>query len=107
MTQGPEPVSEYHLAPEMKQVRCEIVFLGKVQGVGFRATTRAIAQPLRITGWVRNEPDGSVRLVAEGPDEDIRALLSTLDDTMGQLIHTRTDSFSTPTGEFEAFEIRR
>ncbi len=91
----------------MSETRADILFNGRVQGVGFRATTHHIAQTLRITGWVRNEPDGSVRLVAEGPEQDVLALLSTLNDTKGHLIHSRVDTFSTPTGEFESFEIRR
>lgn len=91
----------------MNRTRCETVFQGKVQGVGFRAATHRIAQSLRITGWVRNEPDGSVRMVAEGPEEDIRALLDRLNDTMGHLIHNRTDNFSTWTGAFSGFETRR
>lgn len=91
----------------MSQTRCEVVFRGRVQGVGFRAQAHRAAQPLRIVGWVRNEPDGSVRLVVEGPDEDVRAMLRTINDTMGHLIHSRTDNFSTPTGEFKTFETRR
>lgn len=41
-------------------------FTGRVQGVGFRATTQAIASRLGLTGWVRNEPDGSVLMEAQG-----------------------------------------
>ncbi len=40
---------------------------GLVQGVSYRANTRAQAQRLGLTGWVRNVADGSVELVAEGP----------------------------------------
>ena len=39
---------------------------GRVQGVGFRRYVRGWARKLSLTGWVRNEPDGTVRLVAEG-----------------------------------------
>lgn len=91
----------------MSDLRCQTEFSGRVQGVGFRATAQGIAQTLRITGWVRNEPDGSVRLVAEGPEQDIRALLDHINDSMGHLIHRQADTFSTSLGEFEQFEIRR
>lgn len=91
----------------MSNTRCESVFTGRVQGVGFRATTRRLARPLRITGFVRNQPDGSVYLVAEGPTEEIHKLHSTITDTIGHLIHSRTDRFSTPTDEFTDFDIRR
>ncbi len=39
---------------------------GRVQGVGFRAFVYAIAQNYPIRGWVRNAPDGSVEVVAQG-----------------------------------------
>jgi len=40
---------------------------GRVQGVNFRAATQREAQRLRLAGWVRNRPDGSVEVLAEGP----------------------------------------
>ena len=49
---------------------------GRVQGVGFREFTRARALDLGLTGWVRNEEDGSVRLHAEGSPEAVEALLA-------------------------------
>lgn len=54
--------------------RLELRVRGRVQGVAFRAYARTRARQLGLVGWVRNEPDGSVRLVAEGPDEALRAL---------------------------------
>ena len=46
--------------------RAEAVVRGTVQGVGFRRYVRKWARALDLDGWVRNEPDGTVRLVAEG-----------------------------------------
>ena len=46
--------------------RLAAVVSGRVQGVGFRRYVRGWARKLGLTGWVRNEPDGTVRLVAEG-----------------------------------------
>ena len=46
--------------------RAEAVVRGTVQGVGFRRCVRKWARALDLDGWVRNEPDGTVRLVAEG-----------------------------------------
>lgn len=48
--------------------RCEIIFRGHVQGVGFRCTARGFAEELGIVGWVRNLPDGAVQMVAEGEE---------------------------------------
>jgi acylphosphatase len=49
---------------------------GRVQGVSFRWCTREQAQRLGVAGWVRNEPDGSVLLHAEGDDEAVDALVA-------------------------------
>lgn len=46
----------------------EIRVVGKVQGVSFRAATRAKALSLGIVGWVRNNTDGSVHIRIEGEE---------------------------------------
>jgi acylphosphatase len=51
---------------------------GRVQGVGFRATTVDVARRLGLRGWVRNLADGDVELEAEGPAADIESLLAFL-----------------------------
>lgn len=53
-----------------------VVFRGRVQGVGFRATVRSIARDHDVAGWVRNEPDGSVRLEVEGASHAIDGLVA-------------------------------
>ncbi len=47
---------------------------GRVQGVGFRRYVQRWAAKLALDGWVRNEPDGTVRLVAEGTPEALDRL---------------------------------
>jgi acylphosphatase len=47
---------------------------GRVQGVGFRYYTRHAASRIGITGWVRNEPDGSVTIHAEGTADQLRRM---------------------------------
>ncbi|MGH8628208.1 MAG: acylphosphatase [Gammaproteobacteria bacterium] len=47
---------------------------GWVQGVYFRATTRERALALRLTGWVRNRPDGSVEVLACGEEAKLAEL---------------------------------
>jgi len=44
----------------MSQVALRVRVTGQVQGVFFRAWTRDKANELGVTGWVRNNPDGSV-----------------------------------------------
>lgn len=48
---------------------------GVVQGVFFRASTKTEADSLRIVGIVRNEPDGSVYVEAEGEEEDLQSFV--------------------------------
>jgi acylphosphatase len=56
--------------------RVHAIVSGRVQGVSFRATTCHEARRLRLVGWVRNLSDGTVELEAEGPDEQVAALLA-------------------------------
>jgi acylphosphatase len=51
------------------KVRCRLRVEGRVQGVGFRAWTVWRGRELGLRGWVRNLPDGSVELEAEGEAE--------------------------------------
>jgi len=48
-----------------------IIFTGRVQGVGFRFTARRAASRRQLTGYVRNMPNGSVEMLAQGRSEDI------------------------------------
>ncbi len=53
---------------------------GRVQMVGFRYSARQKAAELKLTGWVRNEPDGSVSVCAEGS----RAALEMMEEWLHQ-----------------------
>ena len=88
-------------------MRVCVRFVGRVQGVGFRATTRQIARGLGATGWVRNEPDGSVLAELQGSAESVaEALLGVRERFVRNLI--AEDSFAIPdiAGEHD-FEVRR
>lgn len=63
--------------------RRRVAFRGRVQGVGFRATCVSIARGYPLTGWVRNEPDGSVRLEAQGAAADLDRFVGEILRTMG------------------------
>jgi len=60
--------------------RLEATVHGVVQGVGFRWFVVREAQALELSGWVANDPDGSVRVVAEGPPSDLARLLVLLEE---------------------------
>lgn len=51
-------------------------FEGRVQGVGFRCQTTAVAKGFEVTGTVKNLPDGRVHLFAEGDESEVRAFQS-------------------------------
>lgn len=53
---------------------------GRVQGVGFRWWTRRQADLLGVTGTVRNEPDGSVAIVAAGDEATLRSFRTLLEE---------------------------
>ena len=59
----------------MTVVRARATVHGRVQGVWFRDTCERVARSLGVKGWVRNLPDGSVQVVAEGEREVVDALL--------------------------------
>ena len=62
----------------MKTSQIRAIVRGRVQGVYFRASTREEALRLGVSGYARNLPDGSVEVVAEGSEEEVRALLDYL-----------------------------
>ena len=51
---------------------------GRVQGVGFRAAAVRQAHLLGVTGWVRNDPDGSVEVLLQGGHDRVDRMLSWL-----------------------------
>lgn len=60
----------------MTEKRAHVRVRGRVQGVFFRTEARHRARSLGVTGWVRNEPDGSVEAVLEGDGERVDLLVS-------------------------------
>ncbi len=52
--------------------------VGRVQGVGFRAWTRATAEATGVAGWVRNEPDGAVLALFVGDPADVSRMVDAL-----------------------------
>ena len=61
-------------------IRRAFTFYGQVQGVGFRYTARHLADRFSLTGWVRNEYDGSVSMELQGTALDISSMLHSLED---------------------------
>jgi acylphosphatase len=56
-------------------VVCRLIIRGRVQGVGFRAWTEAMADERGLEGWVRNRRDGSVEAVFAGAQSTVLAMI--------------------------------
>lgn len=80
---------------------------GRVQGVGFRHFTQTRAGRLDVDGWVRNEPDGSVRLEAEGATDALESLLDAVREgpRSARVDEVEVD-WAASTGEFNTFKVR-
>lgn len=81
-----------------------IRFEGRVQGVGFRARTRRVAQRFSVTGDVRNLPDGAVDLHVEGTESEVNAFLEAHQEALGHLIRATTSADAQPRGD-KTFEV--
>ena len=90
-----------------EKIRAHIFIQGMVQGVFFRAKTRQKAKELRLTGWVKNLPDGRVEAVFEGEKEKVEQMIEW---TQKGPLFSRVDDvkvdFEEYKGGFENFEIR-
>lgn len=62
----------------MKIIRKRYIFTGWVQGVGFRYSAKYLAERMDITGWVRNEWDGSVVMEAQGSEQALSEFVDKL-----------------------------
>lgn len=93
--------------PAPARRRLEAVVRGRVQGVGFRYFVLREASALGLDGWVANQGDGSVRCVAEGPDDALEALLARVrDGPAGAHVRGVEVAWRAPGGEGPGFRIR-
>ncbi len=82
----------------------DILFSGRVQGVGFRFTAQRFAVDLGLTGWIQNWPTGDVALYAEGESERIKDLVEKLRSHFSiQDVKTTEGPFS---GLYTSFDVR-
>jgi acylphosphatase len=92
----------------MSRERLQILYSGRVQGVGFRYTTKSLACGFDVTGTVRNLPDGRVELVAEGSRAELEGFRRAVQDSeVGPFIRHETAEWAAAKNEFRGFEIVR
>lgn len=89
----------------MAEIRKHIVFYGRVQGVGFRYTAKYLAQSMELTGWVRNEWDGTVTMEVQGRETLINKLLVGLNNNRFITIEWM-DAKEIPLEDERSFSVR-
>lgn len=92
--------------PESPRVRRRVVYHGRVQGVFFRATARDLARGFRVTGFVRNLPDGTVELEVQGSADEVERFLSRVRARYREHIRHTDESTLPPRDDEVAFDIR-
>ena len=70
----------------MNQAARHIIFIGQVQGVGFRFTALDVANRYQLTGLVRNLPNGFVEMIAQGPSDDIDNCVRDIEESFSSYI---------------------
>ncbi len=88
--------------------RADVVVMGLVQGVFYRASAQQEAMRLGLVGEVRNLPDGSVEIIAEGPKETVEELIAWCrrGPPAARVEHVRV-RWSAARGEFRTFMVTR
>ena len=76
-----------------QRVRKQLLYEGRVQGVGFRITTRRLASGFPVSGFVRNLSDGRVELVVEGDEVSVQSFLAAISREFADMV---TNIESTP-----------
>jgi acylphosphatase len=87
--------------------RVQVIVRGRVQGVYFRASARDRARQLGLSGWVRNCPDGSVEILAEGDKARLeRFMVWCHGGPPGAVVTDLDIKWQEANGEFAGFVIK-
>ena len=80
---------------------------GRVQGVSFRFYVKQKADELHLTGFVKNNPDSSVEIIAEGPRAELEKLAEwAAKGPEFSTVEQCETAWGQTSGEFSSFEIR-
>ena len=90
----------------MPEITEQILFSGKVQGVGFRWTTERIVSGLPVRGFVRNLPDRRVEIIVAGTTGSIQQLIDALHERFGSGITDVQRTKLEESNDFVGFEVR-
>jgi acylphosphatase len=82
-----------------------IIFIGRVQGVGFRFTAHRMASRHQLTGFVRNLFDGTVEMLVQGSAEDIADCIRDIKEYFGGYIREASIEEIPPDPKYTDFKI--
>lgn len=86
--------------------RLHLKIEGTIQGVFFREKTKEKAAELELTGWIKNNADGSVEAVFEGDSENLKKMLAFCrEGPPDAVVDTIEEEWEDATGEFYTFDI--
>jgi acylphosphatase len=90
-----------------EEKRLHAIVHGRVQGVGFRYSTREVAQNRGLAGYVKNRADGTVEVVVEGPEGLLQEMLAWLErgPSLARVDRVETQ-WQRPTHKHDRFEVR-
>jgi acylphosphatase len=87
--------------------RISLIVYGDVQGVFYRSYTRKKASELGLKGFVRNLPDGTVEVVAEGSEDKLNELIEFCKNNPGYSNVSKVEiKEEKATNKFDSFEVR-
>jgi acylphosphatase len=86
-------------------IRRRVIVHGRVQGVFFRDTTRQRARSRGVSGWVRNNPDGTVEAAFEGESDDVEAMVRFCEQGPRGASVERIEVFEEEPEGLEAFSV--
>ncbi len=85
-----------------------VLYSGQVQGVGFRYSVRSVATGFDVTGTVRNLPDGTVELIAEGARDELEGFRQAIRESgLDHFIRQEQVAWGEADGQFHGFDIVR
>lgn len=90
----------------MERCRLKILYSGRVQGVGFRYSTKRLAAGFELTGTIRNLSDGRVELICEGVRAELTAFQHAIQDSeLWHFVRNEQVEWGQAEGAFRGFEI--
>jgi acylphosphatase len=93
--------------PSEETIRAHLFVSGRVQGVGYRASTSDMATLLKLNGWVRNLRDGRVEAVFEGSTAQVEEMLRWCQKgPPAAIVEEMVVEYETPEG-LKRFEVER